>query len=179
MLHILYCHYPLKIYAKDKSIAFSIEPVPDVKIYVDENKLQACLINVIKNAVESIDNNGFIKILSSVKDNNLLIAIPTSKDLFSLGDLNTPVTDTQQYQEFLDEISLVSDVEEHKNETNVVTLMTIHSAKGLEFPTVFIVGLEENIFPSPMCTSSMRELEEERRLLYVAITRAEKHCIIT
>lgn len=60
-----------------------------------------------------------------------------------------------------------------------VTLMTIHAAKGLEFPTVFVVGLEENIFPSPMCTGSMRELEEERRLLYVAITRAEKHCILT
>jgi DNA helicase-2/ATP-dependent DNA helicase PcrA len=57
--------------------------------------------------------------------------------------------------------------------------MTIHAAKGLEFPTVFVVGLEENIFPSPMCTGSMRELEEERRLLYVAITRAERHCILT
>jgi DNA helicase-2/ATP-dependent DNA helicase PcrA len=57
--------------------------------------------------------------------------------------------------------------------------MTVHAAKGLEFPTVFVVGLEENIFPSPMCTGSMRELEEERRLLYVAITRAEKHCILT
>jgi DNA helicase-2/ATP-dependent DNA helicase PcrA len=57
--------------------------------------------------------------------------------------------------------------------------MTIHAAKGLEFPTVFVVGLEENIFPSPMCVNTMRELEEERRLLYVAITRAEKHCILT
>ena len=62
---------------------------------------------------------------------------------------------------------------------NKVTLMTIHSSKGLEFPTVFVVGLEENIFPSPLSTNSMRELEEERRLLYVAITRAEKHCILT
>ena len=57
--------------------------------------------------------------------------------------------------------------------------MTVHAAKGLEFPTVFVVGLEENIFPSPMCIGSLRELEEERRLLYVAITRAEKHCILT
>ena len=57
--------------------------------------------------------------------------------------------------------------------------MTIHSAKGLEFPTVFVVGLEENIFPSHLSTTSKRELEEERRLLYVAITRAEKHCILT
>ena len=57
--------------------------------------------------------------------------------------------------------------------------MTVHSAKGLEFPTVFVVGLEENIFPSPRSTDSPRLLEEERRLLYVAITRAEKHCILT
>lgn len=60
-----------------------------------------------------------------------------------------------------------------------VSLMTVHAAKGLEFPTVFIVGLEENIFPSPIAAASLRELEEERRLLYVAITRAEKHCILT
>ena len=57
--------------------------------------------------------------------------------------------------------------------------MTVHSAKGLEFPTVFVVGMEENIFPSQMSLTSLRELEEERRLLYVAITRAEKHCILT
>ena len=57
--------------------------------------------------------------------------------------------------------------------------MTIHAAKGLEFATVFVVGLEENIFPSPLAAVSVRELEEERRLLYVAITRAEKHCILT
>ena len=60
-----------------------------------------------------------------------------------------------------------------------VAMMTVHSAKGLEFPTVFIVGLEENLFPSPLSSSSMRELEEERRLLYVAITRAEKHCFLS
>ena len=82
--------------------------------------------------------------------------------------------------DFLQEVALLTDLDSDNGETNdKVTLMTIHSAKGLEFPTVFIVGLEENVFPSPMCTNSMRELEEERRLLYVAITRAEKHCILT
>ena len=60
-----------------------------------------------------------------------------------------------------------------------VSLMTIHSAKGLEFPMVFVVGMEENIFPSPMCTDSPRLLEEERRLFYVAITRAESRCTLT
>ncbi len=82
--------------------------------------------------------------------------------------------------DFLQEVALLTDLDSDEGDSNdKVTLMTIHSAKGLEFPTVFVVGLEENIFPSPMCTNSMRELEEERRLLYVAITRAEKHCILT
>ena len=82
--------------------------------------------------------------------------------------------------DFLQEVALLTDLDSDTgDDDNKVTLMTIHAAKGLEFPTVFVVGLEENIFPSPMCTNSMRELEEERRLLYVAITRAEKHCILT
>ena len=82
--------------------------------------------------------------------------------------------------DFLQEVALLTDLDSEGDEDQAkVTLMTIHSAKGLEFSTVFVVGLEENIFPSPMCINSMRELEEERRLLYVAITRAEKHCILT
>ncbi len=82
--------------------------------------------------------------------------------------------------DFLQEVALLTDLDSDEGDANdKVTLMTIHSAKGLEFPTVFVVGLEENIFPSPMSTGSMRELEEERRLLYVAITRAGKHCILT
>ena len=82
--------------------------------------------------------------------------------------------------DFLQEVSLLTDVEsDDDKDGNKVSLMTIHSAKGLEFPVVFIVGMEENIFPSPMSANNPRELEEERRLLYVAITRAEKYCILT
>lgn len=82
--------------------------------------------------------------------------------------------------DFLQEVSLQTDLDSGGDaEESRVSLMTVHSAKGLEFPTVFIVGLEENIFPSSMSLNSRRELEEERRLLYVAITRAEKHCILT
>ncbi len=77
-------------------------------------------------------------------------------------------------EEFLLEISLVSDMEEHKNNTDVVTLMTIHSAKGLEFDHVFIIGLEEGLFPHSNCLDSPEEIEEERRLCYVAVTRARK-----
>lgn len=84
--------------------------------------------------------------------------------------------------DFLKEVALQTDIEsddKSNDEADRVSLMTIHSAKGLEFPTVFIVGLEENIFPSFMSTNSIREIEEERRLFYVAITRAERHCILT
>ena len=81
--------------------------------------------------------------------------------------------------DFLQEVSLLSDMDRAEEGTPQVTLMTIHSAKGLEFPCVYIVGMEENIFPSPLCTQSKRALEEERRLLYVAITRAERHCTMT
>jgi DNA helicase-2/ATP-dependent DNA helicase PcrA len=81
--------------------------------------------------------------------------------------------------DFLQEVSLLTDQDSDDGTSSKVTLMTIHAAKGLEFPTVFVVGLEENIFPSPMSSDTIRGLEEERRLLYVAITRAEKHCILT
>ncbi len=88
--------------------------------------------------------------------------------------------DETSLSDFLQEVALLTDLDSDNDaDQPKVTLMTVHAAKGLEFPTVFVVGLEENIFPSPMCTGSMRELEEERRLLYVAITRAEKHCILT
>ena len=85
--------------------------------------------------------------------------------------------------DYLQDVSLQTDLEggaqADADEGGRVALMTVHSAKGLEFPTVFVVGLEENVFPSMLSLNSMRELEEERRLLYVAITRAERHCVLT
>ena len=88
--------------------------------------------------------------------------------------------DEAYLSDFLQDVALLTDADSDgdKDEPRV-SLMTVHAAKGLEFATVFVVGLEENIFPSPISAISPRELEEERRLLYVAITRAEKHCILT
>jgi len=80
---------------------------------------------------------------------------------------------------YLQEIALMTDADRDKAGTDLVRLMTVHSAKGLEFSTVFIVGLEENLFPSEKSSLSMRAMEEERRLFYVAITRAKRHCILT
>ena len=75
----------------------------------------------------------------------------------------------------------MSDIEENdkENDGDRITLMTVHSAKGLEFPTVFVVGLEEDLFPNSGARESLREMEEERRLLYVAITRAKDHCVLS
>lgn len=82
--------------------------------------------------------------------------------------------------DYLQDVALLTDLDSKgDDDAPRVSLMTVHAAKGLEFLTVFVVGLEENVFPSPMAAASLRELEEERRLLYVAITRAEKHCILT
>ena len=103
----------------------------------------------------------------------------SSMDAFVQEQREEGLTDKVYLIDFLQEISLMTDIDHEDDGDNRVTLMTIHSAKGLEFPCVFVVGMEENIFPSPLCTNTLRELEEERRLLYVAITRAEKHCILT
>ncbi len=88
--------------------------------------------------------------------------------------------DNVTLNDFLHEISLMSDMDEKGgDDVHKVSLMTVHAAKGLEFKNVFIVGLEENIFPSSRSSNSPREIEEERRLFYVAITRAKQHCILT
>ncbi len=90
------------------------------------------------------------------------------------GNMHVALTD------YLSEVSLLSEQDMDKSaDAEKVTLMTVHSAKGLEFKTVFVVGMEEELFPSGMAQGSMRELEEERRLFYVAITRAEEYCFLS
>lgn len=81
--------------------------------------------------------------------------------------------------DYLSTVSLMTDMDNDDNSEDKLTMMTVHAAKGLEFQTVFVVGMEENIFPSVMSTGNLKELEEERRLLYVAITRAKKRCYLT
>ena len=81
--------------------------------------------------------------------------------------------------DFLEEISLVADISEHKNSDDVVTLMTMHSAKGLEFPIVFLVGMEEGLFPHQNSFNEEDGIEEERRLCYVAITRAKERLYLS
>jgi DNA helicase-2/ATP-dependent DNA helicase PcrA len=86
---------------------------------------------------------------------------------------------TGNLAEFLEDVALATDIDGDKGDPDHVALMTIHLAKGLEFPTVFVVGLEEDLFPSAMSMNTRSELEEERRLFYVALTRAEKQAYLT
>ncbi|MBO3116481.1 UvrD-helicase domain-containing protein [Winogradskyella sp. DF17] len=86
---------------------------------------------------------------------------------------------TASLSEFLEDVALATDLDSDKGDPNHVALMTIHLAKGLEFPHVFIVGMEEDLFPSAMSMNTRSELEEERRLFYVALTRAEKQAYLT
>ncbi|MBS1791943.1 MAG: UvrD-helicase domain-containing protein [Acidobacteria bacterium] len=102
--------------------------------------------------------------------------------LLNLEELVNAAAETdargETLRDFLDHAALVSDTDQYKAEAQV-TLMTMHAAKGLEFPLVFIAGLEENLFPHSRATNDQAELEEERRLCYVAITRAEKYLYLT
>jgi DNA helicase-2/ATP-dependent DNA helicase PcrA len=91
----------------------------------------------------------------------------------------TDDTENASIEGFLQEVSLVTDIDNYDNQKNAVTLMTIHSAKGLEYPVVFITGLEEGLFPLMSSYSSMEEMEEERRLFYVAVTRAMQKLYMT
>ncbi len=91
-----------------------------------------------------------------------------------------PENESKALSEFMLDVALLTDADEDKGEDrNHVTLMTIHSSKGLEFPHVYLVGLEENLFPSQMALNSRSELEEERRLFYVAVTRAKETCTLS
>lgn len=86
---------------------------------------------------------------------------------------------TGALSEFLEDVALATDLDKDTGDDDRVALMTIHLAKGLEFPYVYIVGMEEDLFPSAMSMNTRSELEEERRLFYVALTRAEKQAYLT
>ncbi len=97
------------------------------------------------------------------------------QELISVADKYELLEPGQSLATFLEEIALITDLDSLENEQNAVTLMTLHSAKGLEFPTVFMTGLEEGIFPHSRSLFEPQELEEERRLMYVGLTRAMDH----
>lgn len=121
-----------------------------------------------------LDKSGMKQELESEKSIESEIRLENLEEFKSITKAFEEKNGLISLEDFLTEISLVSDVTEHKDETDVVTLMTVHSAKGLEFENVFLIGMEEGIFPHNNSFDSSEAIEEERRLCYVAITRAKK-----
>jgi len=134
----------------------------------------------LKEFIEEVMNlSGYIEDLEKEKTIESKTRIENIKDFLSVALLFEKKNDDATLEDFLASVSLLSDVDKTVDEDNLISLMTVHAAKGLEFPIVFLVGLEEGLFPISRCLDSEEELEEERRLCYVAITRAEEHLYIS
>ncbi len=145
------------------------ELVEDLRIYAENHKPS----EVIREIISRTGYRDMLEAGEEPEKAELLDELVSSAMAFE-EQSETPDIDT-----FLGEIALITDIDNYDTDANAVTLMTIHSAKGLEFPTVFLPGFEEGVFPGDQSIRSEKDLEEERRLAYVAITRAEKQLIIT
>lgn len=126
-----------------------------------------------------IEKSGYIQELQADGSPEELARIENLQELVNVANEFEPEENENRLGEFLAQVALVSDIDGMEEISNNVTLMTLHSAKGLEFPTVFLAGVEEGIFPHSRTFNSMSELEEERRLMYVGVTRAEEKLYIS
>ena len=126
-----------------------------------------------------LERTGYATALEETPTEENLNRLENVRELKSFIATHVKTTGDDTLAGFLDEVSLYTDLQSMDEDENTVTLMTIHSAKGLEFPTVFIAGMEEGVFPSLQAIGEAEQMEEERRLAYVAITRAKKKLYIT
>lgn len=160
---------------KLKAFASMIESLSDLSQTLAADSLSKKLLDVsgIKSELgNSTDED------SETRRENIEELIGSIND-FVVRQKEQDHEDETTLEYYLQEVSLMTDADRNQDTTDCVRLMTIHAAKGLEFSTVFVVGMEENLFPSDKSLLSAKALEEERRLCYVAITRAKLHCILT
>jgi len=126
-----------------------------------------------------LERSGYLKELHESNTDEDEIRIENLQELVNVANEFEPEEDDNILGEFLAQVSLVSDIDGMDEIANNVTLMTLHASKGLEFPIVFLAGCDEGIFPSARCSDTLSELEEERRLMYVGVTRAENKLYLT
>ncbi len=126
-----------------------------------------------------LEQSGYLRELKAENTPEDEARIENLQEFVNVASEFTPEEENNTLGEFLAQVSLVSDLDNMEEVSNNVTLMTLHAAKGLEFPIVFMAGLDERIFPSSRSSNSLSELEEERRLMYVGVTRAEEKLYIT
>ncbi|MBR5783667.1 MAG: UvrD-helicase domain-containing protein [Bacteroidales bacterium] len=170
----------------------TLNRINDFVLMIKSLTSQISIMNAYDLAKQVIFNSGIIRFLKEDEDPDNVNRIENIEELLNgiqefceKEDIITPEENEVQEPEirtldlFLQQVLLLTDEENDKEDTNKVSLMTIHAAKGLEYPYVYVVGMEENLFPSAMSISNRQELEEERRLFYVAVTRAEKMLTLT
>ena len=165
-----------KANSNNSSIFDSIEDGKELGFKLMVNDIRSELDNyTLTELIDLVlDRTGMKKELESEKSIESEIRLENLEEFKSITKSFEEKNGIVSLEEFLTEISLVSDVTEHKDDNDVVTLMTVHSAKGLEFENVFLIGMEEGVFPHSNSFYDDEALEEERRLCYVAITRAKK-----
>ncbi|GAC1417801.1 MAG: DNA helicase PcrA [Actinomycetota bacterium] len=150
----------------------------------------AALLSLLRDRVERndsvseileaiFDRSGYLAELEAERSIEALGRIENLKELVGVAREFDEANPEQGLREFLEQVALVSDTDEINEEEGTVTMMTVHIAKGLEFPTVFIVGMEDGVFPHVRSMTDPDELEEERRLIYVGITRAKQRLYLT
>ena len=149
----------------------------------------ANLIEKLRNSANSmalpefmgllLDESGYLSELRQDESADAEARIENLQELINVAKEFEPTEDGNELGEFLSQVSLVSDIDGYEEETETLTLMTLHSAKGLEFDIVFLTGLEEGIFPHSRSLNNVTEMEEERRLMYVGVTRAKKKLFIS
>ena len=127
----------------------------------------------------TLEKSGYLRELQASGTDEDMVRIENLQELVNVANEFEPEELDNTLGEFLAQVSLVSDIDGMDEIANNVTLMTLHASKGLEFPIVFLAGCDEGIFPSARCSNSLSELEEERRLMYVGVTRAETKLYLT
>ena len=125
----------------------------------------------------ALTNQGNLE--SQARIENIQEFLSVTKNFDENGEIVEDESGVETLSRFLNDLALIADTDDGAQETTEVTLMTLHAAKGLEFPVVFLIGMEENVFPLSRAAEDPDELEEERRLAYVGITRAEKVLFLT
>ena len=166
-----------KAFFENKSIYEAIESGKELefKKIIEQIKLEQDNLSLTELIDLILDKTGVLNELKSEKSIEADIRIENLEEFKTITKNFEEKNGIISLGDFLEEISLVADVEEYKNNKEVVTLMTIHSAKGLEFNNVFVIGLEEGLFPHKNSLMNPEEIEEERRLCYVAFTRAKNN----
>lgn len=170
--------------AKDKGDTKQARALTEFKKLLtdlSERKNDKNLSSVIKYVIKRINYEDYLKNLAAKKElyDNIEDKMENLKELLTVAKKYDLLMGEEGIEKFLEEIALLQETDKTKASVDRITLMTVHSSKGLEFPIVFIAGMEEGLFPHSRATLAPLELEEERRLCYVAITRAKDRLIMT